>query len=273
MTGPAVKEPDKGPVTPGSVLIPTPATPTPAAPAISGVPAAELENAKKLIDAQDALIRDNARQRTETDRRLREMEERLTKAEAPPGPTAAERDGEFWKNPTKVIGELIRAEMKTTVDPINARLAATESVSVYDRAKTRLREMPQFKDVWQHIEGSIDQFAQNAKDRGIELDDQVMQLAAVNAYGAYQLGMIPGRPAPVTPTPATIVQTPPHLRPSVAAIPGTERTETPLLRDLTENESRLARERKQSPAEFLAWIGEGAGNVIHSKIGKTEAPK
>lgn len=272
MTGPAVKEPDKVPAaTPGSVLIPIPATPTPAPPAISGVPAAELENAQRLIEMQDGVIRENARLRAETDRRLKEMEVRLTAAEAPPGPTAAERDGEFWKNPTKVIGELIRQEMKTTVDPINARLAAAESGSVYERAKARLRELPQFKEVWQHIEGSIDQFAENARARGVELDDQVMQLAAVNAYGAYQLGMIPGRPAPSNSVPT--VTTPPHLRPSVAAIPGTERSETPPIRELTENEKRLARERNQKPEEFLAWIGERPDQVIHSKIGKTEAPK
>ena len=61
--------------------------------------------------------------------------------------------------------------------------------------------------------------------------------------------------------------TPPHLRPSAPVGP-TGQPIVAALRPLNENEARLAREKGQTHAEYLAWIAEPSESVATSMIGK-----
>jgi hypothetical protein len=111
------------------------------------------------------------------------------------------------------------------------------------------------------------------------VNDQLLSVAALAATGAYHRGLLgPVLPSPSpapapTPPPAAPaaradMATPPHLRPSAPAVPGHERPTSPPLRDLTENEARLARERGMTKEAFLSWIDVPADQVVHSKIGR-----
>lgn len=279
MTGPAVQDKDK--TSEGSSTTIIPGTQQPPAQATSGVPEQELENARKLIALQEGVMRDAARRENELTQRLRGMEERVSKIEAP-GPTEEQRNNDFWKNPhravAEIVAETVKTEMARTVGPLNERLQKSDAETAYDRAKARIKAMPQFKDVWQHIEGAVDEFARGAAAKGVEVNDALVDTAAINAFGAFQLGLLPnkpGAPNPPAPTPParTTVQDPPHLRPSVAAIPGRETNDKPAIRELTENEKRLAREKNQTPEQFLEWLAVPAQMVIHSTIGKPEVTK
>lgn len=245
-------------------------TTLPAAPPTSGVSAEAQENERllRLIETQDGVIRENARAQADMNRRFEELSQRVTTATTPPGPTDAERDTEFWKNPTRVIRDLISTEMKATSAPINERLARTESEQIVDRAKERLKR--EYGDVWSTLEPQVDQFLANATSQGVAVNDQVLDVAATAAFGAYHKGLLTQRPpAPTpTPTPERPVVTPPHTRPSVAAIPGREAPTREDLRPLTENEERLRRERKQTHEEFLSWLTVPPDQVITSKIGR-----
>lgn len=224
--------------------------------------------------AQEAVIRDAT---AELQRTRTEMGE-LRKAAEPPGPTQSERDTEFWKAPTKVITELIQSELTRTVSPLNDRLIRTEAEATADRMEAQLKT--EYGDeAWAAMKPAVNQFLTGARSKGVEIDDNVIGVAALNAYGAYHKGLLATKPTPATtPSPNTpVTTTPPHMRPSVATIPGRVE-EKPALRDLTENEERLRKERERSigkpfpKEEFLAWIDVPASGVIHSQLGKV-APK
>lgn len=272
---------------PGSQSPPTPGTPNPNPPPTdksvdtplkqsgAGVPEEELRRLRELNAAQEATLRDYHRQNTELTQRLRGLDERVKKVEAPPGPSEDEVNQEFWKNPSGVMSRLIKEEMARTVGPLNERLSQQTQMSEYERTKQRLKA--EYSDIWDKIEGSVDEFVRNASAQGVEINDQVMTVAALTASGMYYRGQIPGAPpaAPRASEPKkeeerpTTVFTPPHLRPSAPPIPGTEPAKKEL-RDLTENEKRLARERGMTTEQYLQWLDVPPEGVIASKIGRKE---
>lgn len=256
----------------------TPQTSQPPAPVTngSGVPQEELDRALRIIEQQEAVLRDQYRINTELTQRFRGVDDRLRKVEAPPGPSAEELNQGFWKDPIGtmkgMITEVVSAELKATVRPLNE--AAQETA--YDRMKAKLKV--QYPDVWDKISPSVDAFITNATSKGVELNEELIGIAGSAVYGNYvrqelAAGRTIGTPSPDPsrgrPAP---VSDPPHLRPSAPQIPGKEE-EAPKLRDLTENEARLARERKQTKEEFLAWLEVPPEGVIYSKIGRKEAAK
>lgn len=215
------------------------------------------------------MIRDSTRAVQELRTELGEIRERT----APPGPSQTEQDQRFWKEPTKVITELIQGEMKRTVDPINARLQRSDSETALDRAKTNLKA--RFGEDYAAMEPLIDQFVANAAERGVAIDDAVLQTAAITAYGSVQFDrkMNPKPAAPVlAPTPEPVKPvTPPHARPSTAQIPGREAPAAATTREFTENERRLMRERKMTEQQYVEWLDVPADQVVHSqKIMKPE---
>ncbi|HEX9430477.1 MAG TPA: hypothetical protein VF944_08880 [Candidatus Bathyarchaeia archaeon] len=250
-----------------------PAPPTePTAPG-AGVPQEELDRAKQLIAAQDQVIRDMNAQITQ---RMRGVDERVRKLEAP-APDADELNQEFWKNPIGAMQTLIQEELKRTVGPLNDFRVRTEGASAYDRMKAGLKA--QYGDIWPHIEGTIDSFVEQAVAAGNEVNNQLLGVAALAASGAYYRGQLPGVAAPTTtprptppqpPTTEPTVVTPPHLRPSAPTVPGTEAGTKKERRELTENERRLARERGQSPEQYLDWLDVPPEEVVRSQIGRPE---
>lgn len=228
-------------------------------------------------------------QNTRLHSEMRTLGQRVTKVENPE-PSVDDQNQEFWKNPVGVMNKLIQAELQKTVGPLNERLTRDSTLTAYDRAKLTLKT--QYADIWGSIEPYVDQFVQQATSQGMEVNDQLMNVAALTASGAYYRGQIPGAtpgapnpnptPAPVTPatppnpnpapqTPASVF-TPPHLRPSAPVIPGQEPQKVER-RQLTENERRLARERKQTDEQYLDWLEVPPEGVIHSSLGKPEKPK
>ena len=63
---------------------------------------------------------------------------------------------------------------------------------------------------------------------------------------------------------------PPHLRPSAPAAP--TKPEQKIQRELTENERRIARERKQSDAEYLALLDAPPDIMTMKEVRKAATP-
>lgn len=240
----------------------------------AGVSAEELERLRSLNAAQEATLRDYHRQNTELVQRLRSIDDRVKRVETPE-PSEAEMNQEFWKNPTGVMNRLIKDELNRTVGPLNERLSRESAMSEYDRAKLKLKE--QYSDIWDQISPSIDAFINQATSQGVELNEQLMNVAALTASGMLYRGQIPGvspvkkeepNPTKEEGKPATVF-TPPHLRPSAPMIPGAE-PEKKEHRQLSENERRIARERRLTDEQYLAWLDVPPEEVVRSRIGKEE---
>lgn len=255
MTAPVKGTPIPSAVEPVPVS-PSPPTPVTTPEATSGVSAQELENERKLRQAAEDVMRDTMRQNTEMQQRLRELDGKVTQALAPPGPSVEERNEAFWKNPVGILREEIKREMTETVAPLNDKLRRSDERSSYDAAKDRLKT--QYADIWDKIEGTVDTFVTAAQGKGIAIDDQILNVAAMTATGQYYRNMIPGTPytpaapaAPPAPREAS-VSVPAHLRPSAPPVPIAD--DKPVARDLTENEERLRKLKGQTKEEYLAFI-------------------
>lgn len=202
-----------------------------------------------------------------------------------PEPDLNAQNAEFWRNPVGVIREMVKGEMAATVAPINERLRAGDTISVADREKAKMKI--EYGPAWDRMEPFVDQFVKDASARGVEVDANLMNVAALAAVGIVvkrdgAAVFTPAAPAPAppngqppsppAPAPAPSMISPPHLRPSAPAIPGAE-PDKPQIREFSENEKRLMRERGQTPEQYLAWLDIPPEGVASSRIGKPEAPK
>jgi hypothetical protein len=187
-------------------------------------------------------------------------------------------NNQFWRDPMSIV-DTLKEELKKTVEPINQYISGQRTETQYDRMKGELKT--QFNDVWPHIESEVDRFVEAAAQAGNEVNAQLLNVAALAATGAYHRGLLQGGngaplppPAPPAPTPTPPAQprvdmtTPPHLRPSAPTPPGHEQPQKPQVRELSENEKRLARERNMTPEQFLGWLEVPPDQVVHSKIGR-----
>jgi len=231
---------------------------------------------QQLIAAQEAVLRDQQQVITRLQQSQRGIEGRVAAIESP-GPSRDDQNQAFWKDPIGLMTNLIQTELKKTVDPINQYISGQRVETAYDRAKGRLKT--EYGDLWPTIEPEVDRFITAAAQSGNEVNDQLLNVAALAATGAYHRGLLgptspqpsgapPAPPTPLTPAARIDMTAPPHLRPSAPVIPGHEREQKPEARALTENEARLARERGQTPEQFLAWIEVPPDQVVHSKIGR-----
>lgn len=237
---------------------------------------------QQLIAAQEQVLRDQAQELARLRQSQRTIEGRVQAIESP-GPTREDLNQEFWKNPVGIVANLIQSELKKTVDPINQYISGQRVESAYDRAKNRLKA--EYGELWPTIEPEVDRFVQAASQAGNEVNDQLLNVAALAATGAYHRGLLGGgnngtppssSAPPATPpqppaSPRIDMTAPPHLRPSAPVIPGHERDQKPETRALTENEARLARERGQTAEQFLAWLEVPPDQVVHSKIGRPQS--
>lgn len=248
-------------------------------------PVKEPSAEQRLIAAQEAALRDQHRQITELTQRVRGIDERTRPVEPTP-PSEADLNQDFWKNPAGVVSQLIKQEIKQTVAPLNeqlSRMSQTTQMSEVDRTKARVKE--EYKDIWDKIEPAIDEFLESHKRSGNDVTPQLLEVAALTATGAYHRGKLQLHGVPVTPEPTPTARTenpprenrsmgdaPAHLRPSAPNAPTHDQKQAAEVRQLTENEARLARERGMTPEQYINWLQTPPEQVIHSKIGK-EAPK
>lgn len=246
----------------------------------TGVPVEELARRDRLIQQQEAAMRDMHRQNQELLKKVNERldEERQTQST----PSRDDRDKKFWNSPSSSLDEfenrvlgLIKTELDRTVKPLNDKLGAIATRSAYDGMKDRVRgSMP--AETWSRIEPYVDQFVQSAAAQGMEVNDQLLDVAVTSTVGAMALGrlgtatevrQVASQQSPTQSAGNGGMVTPPHLRPSAPAAPSREPEAAPL-RDLTENEERLRRERNWTREQYLSWLDVPAEKVIHSQIGR-----
>jgi hypothetical protein len=231
------------------------------------------EEKDRLLAQQAATIRDGARKQAELDTRLKGLEE---KANAPPPPSVAERQARekaFFDAPVTNIRDIVREELKETVQPLIDFKEEVKGQGEYERLKSRLKVDPKFSVFLGNpqVERMVDEMMVNNPK-----DEQHLYGVIAGLRGAMALGDVPtpqGLNLGAAPNAPVDTSIPPHLRPSPPPLPEGKKEGDVKVRDLTENERRLARERGMKPEEYLAWIDEEATDVINSKIGVPEKVK
>lgn len=188
----------------------------------------------------------------------------------------AEEDKKFWESPTKRL----RAMLQETVEPIQRELNTMKSdvraPSIRDSFRAKY---PEFTELESMIDAALINFGlENPK----AADENMLEAVFHTVYGkAVYNGQIAPRgrenPNPNNPNPPAGRQqvTIPQHRPSPAPLPNNPGNAAPKLRELSENERRLAREffghlptdaeRHKAYIEFQELDEE---EVANSTIGK-----
>jgi len=250
------------------------------------VEAAAEPQPNKLLELMEANMRDQAARLRVLDEENRRLRNAGQQAELNPPIQSGQPANDFWADPAANIQKLIREETQRAVKPLYDFKTQMERQSGYEGLKTRFKSDPRYAEIFPKIEAMVDHMMQ-----GAEANDQNMQLAVLSAIGTVVTGQAPGitltpaanggqpasasgQPPAGTPPannqpPAGRVITPAHLRSTPVSMQ--PEATTPATRDLTELESRLARERGQTKEEFLQWLDLPATEVATSKIGKPKA--
>ncbi len=224
-----------------------------------------------------------ARQR-DTDNKLTQLtqvvEKLVTDKNAPPPTTPEEDAKDFYRDPKKVIREV----MQETVAPLNAFKDEFQGDSAYSRLKTQYKADPRFAAYFQRqgFEGMIDQVINQSMRNGVTISDEFVVSVLTHTAGQIAVGTVqmpdPIADANLTPTPTPGVPLvderliPPYLQPS--SPPAVHRGAEPKRhRELTENEDRVRRERNMSVEDWWAWMELDSKDVIGSKIGIPQEAK
>lgn len=224
-------------------------------------------NSDRQVQILEALVR-------EQNARIQAMQD-ARPATIAPAPAVSVEDSRtsYFNDPETRTRAILKEEMERTIAPLMelARGFRGEGTP-YNSLKSQFKNDPRFKDLLSdpNIESAVD--AMMAKS---ELKAENMTAALVNAAGLKMTGQLETvliangiRPSAIssTPAPSPMPVTPPHIRPSAPPSPNTP--EPTKRRELTENELRLARERRMTKDVFLDWIEAPAGEVATSKIGR-----
>lgn len=233
-------------------------TPSPAPAPVPSTSSADLERMRATLQAQDAVIRDNAREL----QRLRS---------APPAPAPAAKDPkEFFNSPHEETAKIVQAELKKTIEPLQLLMQQMISRTTGSDALAGYRtRYPQFN--WDKLAPQVTALAEAASNRGVTIDAGVMDTLALSAMGLAASGQIPDAmtvapAAPVSPQLPAVVLTPPHLQPSAMPAPAPQPTNGTPARELTENEARLSRERGWTKEQFLSWLEVPPDQVVNHKM-------
>lgn len=224
-----------------------------------------------IIDPRDEVIEAYKQQLLAESRRgasLAQENERLRSA--PQTPPAAnveptdEEEQEFFKKPVSTIKRLVKAEVESTVRPLNAFTANIERNNVIERAKEQMRGNPSAFPYISipEVESYMDQMIASAKG----LDANIFVLAYNTAVGyAISNGVELKKGAtPTTPSNrSTSVPspTPPYVRPTAPApvnAPGAKK-----LRALSEAERKIARFNKMTDAEYILFT-DGENSIVRA---------
>lgn len=183
---------------------------------------------------------------------------------------------DFFNKPHDVVREIVQAELRSAIQPLQEFVQGFRAESTYDKLKNAFRNDSRFQPYWDAaVESAVDSVMLSGK---VEVNTANMQSAIIQAIGLKNLGMLPGATAPSVNQPgtATPVQpnnqnmvNPPHLRPSSPPPPSNNPRQP--VRQLTENERRLARENHMTDQEYLDWIEVPPQGVVTSGIGRTQS--
>ena len=211
-----------------------------------------------ILNAYSAQLLEQARE----NRRLREQLEaqRVT----PPAPPTADEERAFFDKPRAATEEIVRRELQTQVAPINAFVQNMQRGQLIAQLKQQMRQLPQQFPYVAQVEQLLDQLLANSPT----IDPNVVAAAYNQAVGYYvsQGGTLTREnPAPVNNQPNNQVPSAPlpaHVRSSPPAPPRVNETGKKQLRQLNENEKKIARSRKMTDAEYLFWTEEVSGAEV-----------
>lgn len=227
--------------------VPDPLLTDPAKPPDTNI---QVDTEAKAREARDNAILAKLREQDETIKAQNaKIEELSKKPEVPIG----DQNKEFWNNP---VGALDKA-LKDTVAPLIEFRNEFKATEAYNRIKNEAKNDARFKDFLAQpgVESQMDQLmAKNPTPTHESFGATLMGLR-----GAMELGVVP---KPVVPNKVEdkgndtnkdkidMATLPPHLRPS-APPARSGANDAPKLRELNENERRLARERHLSDADYI----------------------
>ena len=200
---------------------------------------------------------------------MRRMEERLNTPPTPVAPvpvarTAEEDKAAYYEDPAAFTKRAIDEALDRTVKPLNEFVTNFRSNDQVDRLINDVKRNPQLAAQWDaQVENAVRQ--QLSTVSGANLNAAIVQQAAINAIGLKALGVF-GSPAPApapsnNPDPNSMQ--PPNVRPSNPPAPNS-RSSKPAP-TLTENERRLAREKGQTPEEYVWWRDLPSERVMTAK--------
>ena len=230
----------------------------------------ELSDTQKLrvYDIQTKTVRDQGARLSAAERELDEL--RAAKKEEAK-PTVDESAKAFYADPAKMIKDAL-AE---AIAPLNQFKDRFETDSEYGRIKKNLMVNPVFAQHLANPEFSsiIDELVIEGTRSGTKVSEGMVEAAIKHTIGSIVTGDVVLKPVKGSET--TVVegketeredtQIPPYLAPS--SPPHKKTVEGKQYRDLTENEARLAKERKMSKEQYLDWLEVDPSDVIDSKIG------
>jgi hypothetical protein len=201
------------------------------------------------------------------------VEKLVTEKDAPPPQTPEEDAKEFYRDPRKVIREV----MEETVRPLNQFKTSYESDSAYSRLKAQYKADPRFAQYFQRdgFEQMVDQVITQSLQSGVTVNEQFVESVLTHTAGQIAVGTVQ-MPDPIADanqqreTPQVDDrQIPPYLQPS--APPSVQRGQEPRkYRPLNENEDRIRREQGMSVEDWWKWQEVPSTDVIDSKIGIQE---
>lgn len=221
----------------------------------------------------------------DSNQRAAQLQERLDRLiaeqNAPPPKSPEEQSRDFFAAPEDRIDAVVKRRLeealRSTVAPLIAEQKQQKKVSDYQQIVNGLRNDPQRRfTLFDKVNQAVWELLANFE----EVSVQQVAAAYFQAVGLYIAngGSVavetpnlsnsntnninnnnePNRPSPVS--------TPPHLRSSAPAAPGT--TTKPKLRELTENEETLRRRNGQTKEQYLAWLDVPASEVVSAKVGR-----
>lgn len=225
----------------------------PDAPLVTDPPAVVDPPASSVVVDSAAQLRDQAimTKLREQDELIKQQQAKLDELSKKPEVPIGDQNKEFWNNPV----EALNRALKETVAPLIEFRNEYKATTAYDKIKNDAKADARFKDFLAQpgVEQQIDQLmSKNPAPTHEAFGATVMGLR-----GAMELGIVPRpvvdkKPDELPKPPIDMTTIPPHMRPSSAPTPKQGDT-APKLRELTENERRLARENKMTEAEFIEF--------------------
>ena len=226
----------------------------------------------------------------EQDRRIAELTNTVnalvTEQKKPPPQTPDESAKEFYKDPKKMIQDV----MRETVAPLNEFKNTFETESAYTQLKRQYKSDARYAPFFKRpgFETMIDTVVREAGKTGVTVNAQFVESAITHTIGQVATGTVQfpdpieetkpakfdpqtGAPiAPSTPEPNPVNQMiPPYLQPSSPPSPGPG-NQAPKRRELTENEDRIRRENKQTLEDWWAFQEMDSKDVVDSRVGIPE---
>jgi len=216
--------------------------------------------------AYEAIIRDQQELIRKQNETLENLNKRLMTVEAGPPPDPKVANAKFWDSPVETVTELIRKEMRETVQPLTEQLTKRDSVSELDKIKNRLaKENPAYKEVMDKAGDYVDALVNKDLENGKPPSYENVRAAIIGIRGAIAMRMIDGidfdtappskqsdpNLAPTTTQGSDTVTIPPHVRPTAPRIVDQSQGKKITMDDLTENERRLCKEQNMTAEDYI----------------------